>query len=58
MEGNYISVAEARNNLSDAVNRVCYGNERIGLMRRGRLVAVMVPIEDLKRLLDEEGKGV
>ena len=43
-----VPLNEARRNLSDAVNRVAYGKERIVLTRRKKGVAVMVPMEDLK----------
>lgn len=45
-----IAVADARNTLSDVVNRVAYGKERVVLTRHGREVAALVPIEDLALL--------
>jgi prevent-host-death family protein len=36
-----------RDNLSDTINRVAYGGERIKLRRRGKDVAAIVSIEDL-----------
>jgi prevent-host-death family protein len=41
------AMKEARDNFSDLVNRSSYGKERIILTRRGRGVAVLVPMEDL-----------
>lgn len=41
-----LSVAEARRDLSEALNRVAYRGERIQIQRRGKTVAVLVPVED------------
>ncbi len=51
-----MKVAEIRNNLADAINRVAYSGERIVLERRGKGVAALVSVEDLEllqRLEDE-----
>jgi prevent-host-death family protein len=45
-----IGVAEIRNNLADALNRVAYQGERVVLERRGKGVAALVSMEDLARL--------
>ena len=45
-----MSIAEARNNLADAINRVSYGGERIVFARRGKPVAALVSAEDLALL--------
>ncbi len=45
-----VSIAEARDNLSDLYNRVAYGDERIVLTRHGKALVAMVPIEDLEAL--------
>ncbi len=45
-----IGVAEIRNNLADALNRVAYGGERVVLQRRGKGVAALVSMEDLALL--------
>ncbi|NOY86298.1 MAG: type II toxin-antitoxin system Phd/YefM family antitoxin [Deltaproteobacteria bacterium] len=42
----------ARDSLSDTLNRVLYGKERIVIRRHGKDVAALVSMEDL-RLLDE-----
>lgn len=53
-----ISTTEARAEISELVNRVGYGQERIGLARRGKVVAVLVSpravevLEKLEMLLD------
>jgi prevent-host-death family protein len=52
-----MSIAEARNNLADAINRVSYGGERVIFSRRGKPVAALVSSEDLallQRLEDAE----
>jgi prevent-host-death family protein len=42
-----LGIAEIRNNMADALNRVAYQGERIVLKRRGRGVAAIISIEDL-----------
>ena len=52
-----LSIAEARNNLADAINRVSYGGERVIFARRGKPIAALVSPEDLallQRLEDSE----
>ena len=39
-----------RDDLADTLNRVAYKGERIVLERRGKRVAVLVPVEDLDLL--------
>ena len=43
-----VSVAEARSDLADLLNRVAYGKERLVITRHGREVAAIVPVEDLR----------
>ncbi|MGO9093170.1 MAG: type II toxin-antitoxin system Phd/YefM family antitoxin [bacterium] len=45
-----LSTVQARGNFSDLVNRSAYGKERVVLTRRGKGVAAVVPIEDLRLL--------
>ena len=45
-----IGIAEIRNNMADALNRVAYQGERIVLERRGKGVAALVPMDDLALL--------
>ena len=47
-----VSTVKARNQLSDLINRVAYGKERVVLSRRGRALAGIVPLEDM-RLLEQ-----
>jgi len=42
-----IGAKELRKEMSDALNRVAYGGERIVVERRGKQVAVLVPVEDV-----------
>jgi len=46
----HITTSKVRKDFSDTVNRVAYGRERVVLQRRGKEVAAVVPIEDLKLL--------
>ena len=43
-----ISVADARSDLAELLNRVAYGKERLVITRHGREIAAIVPVEDLK----------
>lgn len=45
-----MSAAEVRENLAEVINRVAYGGERIMLTRHGKVLAAMVPVEDLEAL--------
>jgi prevent-host-death family protein len=52
----HVTVSEARQDFAEIVNRAAYGGERVRVVRRGRAVAAIVPIEDLdllERLEDE-----
>jgi len=49
-----LSVTQARDELAEVVNRVHYQGERIILERRGKAVAALVSIKDLKRLEEIE----
>lgn len=39
-----------REGFADAINRAAFGNERVLLRRRGRAVAAVIPIGDLRLL--------
>lgn len=45
-----VPVHRARGGLADLINRAAYGRERIFLMRRGKPVAALVPVEDVELL--------
>ena len=47
-----LDATTARDEFSDLLNRAAYGKERVILTRRGRELAAVVPIEDV-RLLEE-----
>ena len=50
---NSISVADAKNHLSELMSRVFYKKERFLIERRGKPMAALVPAEDLVRLEQE-----
>jgi len=52
-----ISISEIRDNLADALNRVAYGGERIVLKRRGKEVAALISIDELRALEEMEDKA-
>ncbi|RPH77089.1 MAG: prevent-host-death family protein [Nitrospiraceae bacterium] len=41
---------KGRQGFADAINRAAFGNERVLLRRRGRAIAAVVPINDLRLL--------
>jgi prevent-host-death family protein len=43
-----VTVADARSDLADLLNRVAYGKERLVITRHGRELAAIVPVEDLQ----------
>lgn len=43
-----VSVAEARSELAELLNRVAYGKERLVITRHGKELAAIVPVEDLQ----------
>lgn len=45
-----VSLSDARNGLSDLVNRARYGGERVHLSSRGKPVAVLLSVEDFEAL--------
>ena len=49
---NVSTTVEARNQLSEVIDRVACGKERVILTRRGKALVAVVPIEDV-RLLEE-----
>jgi prevent-host-death family protein len=51
-----VSTVEAREKFSEIVNRAAFGQERIVLTRRGKELAAVVPIEDLKWLEELENR--
>jgi len=47
---NKISAADARKKFANIINRVAYGKESFVLTRRGKALAAIVSMEDLKLL--------
>jgi prevent-host-death family protein len=45
-----VTTVKARESFSEVLNRSAYGKERIVLTRRGKEIAAVVPVEDLKLL--------
>ena len=52
-----MNIAEIRNHLADAINRVAYAGERIILKRRGKGIVALVSMEDLALLEEMENKA-
>lgn len=44
------STTQARDEFADLVNAVAYRGERVVLTRRGKAIAVIVPVDDLEAL--------
>ncbi len=51
-----VSTVEARERFSDIINRAAFGKERVVLTRRGKELAAVVPIEDMKLLEELEDR--
>ncbi|MBI4590825.1 MAG: type II toxin-antitoxin system Phd/YefM family antitoxin [Candidatus Rokubacteria bacterium] len=45
-----VEATTARNAFSDVVNKVAYGADRVIIERRGKPVAAVIPMEDLRLL--------
>jgi prevent-host-death family protein len=45
-----ISIAEARDRMSDVLNRAIYKNEQFALTRHGQTVAVLLSVEEARSL--------
>ena len=46
----HVAASKVRQDFSDTLNRVAYGRQRIVLERRGKEIAAVIPIEDLRLL--------
>ncbi|MFH1605175.1 MAG: type II toxin-antitoxin system Phd/YefM family antitoxin, partial [Pseudomonadota bacterium] len=51
-----LKISEARKDLAEIVNKVAYQGARIVLHRRGKDVAVIMPISDLQTLEELEDR--
>ena len=45
-----VGIAEMKRDISAIVNRVAFGRERLIVLRRGKPVAALVSVDDLRRL--------
>jgi len=52
-----ISTVEVKAHLSQWLNRVAFNNERLVVLRRGKPVAALVSVDDLRRLEALDAKG-
>lgn len=53
-----VSVAEAKNNFSDLLNRVIYRRERIILSKHGKPVGALISTQDLEQFQELEKQQV
>lgn len=51
-----VPFSEVRAHLTDIVNEVAYGGERVILTRKGRELVAIIPLEDLRALEAIENK--
>ncbi len=51
-----INTIDAKEQFIDLVNRVAHNKERIVLTRRGKDIAVIIPVDDLRLLLESQDK--
>ncbi|MGH2560069.1 MAG: type II toxin-antitoxin system Phd/YefM family antitoxin [Thermomicrobiales bacterium] len=51
-----MSTVDARDHFSDVVNRAAFGGERVILTRRGKELAAIVPIEDVRWMEELEDR--
>jgi prevent-host-death family protein len=51
-----VSTVEARDQLSTIINRAAFGKERVVITRRGKELAAVVPMEDVKLLEELEDR--
>ena len=54
MAQTHVSIGRVKRDISDLVNRVAYGGERIVLTSRGKPKAAIVSVEDYERLEEEK----
>lgn len=51
------AAAKVRGNFAEILNQVAYGKERVVIERRGKELAAVIPIEDLKVLEELENRN-
>ena len=49
-----VAIGQVKRDISELVNRVAYGGERVILTSRGKPKAALVSMEDYERLLEED----
>ncbi len=54
MSNTRVSIGQVKRDISDLVNRVAYGSERVVLRSRGKPKAALVSIEDYQRLEQDQ----
>ena len=52
-----VSTSDLRKDTADVLNKVAYGGVRVALQRRGKDVAVILPVEDYELLKAIEDKA-
>lgn len=52
-----ISIGQVKRDISELINRVTYGRERIILTSRGKPKAALVSMQDYERLLQSESRA-
>lgn len=48
------SIGQVKSNISELVNRVAFGDERVVLTSRGRPKAVLIGLDDYRKLVEQE----
>ena len=56
MTASSMNAIEAKEQFADLLTRVSHNKERIILTRRGREIAALIPMEDLKLLYESQDK--
>lgn len=51
-----INTIDAKEQFTDLINRVAHSKERIILTRRGKEIAVIIPLEDFKHIQESQDK--
>jgi len=56
MTTSLINTIDAKEQFTDLINRVAHSKERVILTRRGKEIAVLIPLEDFKLLQESQDK--
>lgn len=57
MTTTYVNTIDAKEEFSELINRVSHNKERVILMRRGKEIAAIVPLEDFISLQKSQNKN-